>query len=259
MMTVTVSRKTVVGVGFAPAGDALFAATGRTLFRLGWPGGRATHTSGHLTRDGRPHLSGGVVATADGRAAAGGLWWEAAAGGRLVPAGPTPPGVVVAGSDPPAVLSMFDGDTFSYRPALLAADGRVLAELPYCAAGHAWQEDERSLLIHGTDGLKRCSRVERPQSVWRRLTGGPAELAWRLDAPFPDLPTGVGPVARHPAGAAVLLGVGVCVIEWDHRAGRERRRWRLPVGGVSSLAVSPDGLTAAAGGPRGSVVAFDLE
>ena len=46
---------------------------------------------------------------------------------------------------------------------------------------------------------------------------------------------------------------------WDLAAARWRAEWEWPVGPVCSLAVSPDGLIAAAGSTTGQIVLWDLE
>lgn len=68
------------------------------------------------------------------------------------------------------------------------------------------------------------------------------------------------PVALSPDGESVLIADESrrTVRHLDLATVTERTAWRWPIGAVSALAVSADGLTAAAGGAAGRVVLWDL-
>jgi WD40 repeat protein len=46
---------------------------------------------------------------------------------------------------------------------------------------------------------------------------------------------------------------------WDLATGRERSAFNWGVGRVFSLAIAPDGMTAAAGGSNNEIVVWDLD
>jgi WD40 repeat protein len=66
-------------------------------------------------------------------------------------------------------------------------------------------------------------------------------------------------VAYGPDGGTLFsAGLDSTVRCWDLPSQRERAAWSWPIGAVSSLAVAPDGMTAAAGGCLGRSVIWDL-
>jgi YD repeat-containing protein len=82
-------------------------------------------------------------------------------------------------------------------------------------------------------------------------------LRWRLtghhDAPIRAL-------AFTPDGVGLLSGSRDRQVRlWDLTTGRQRASWQWRVGSVFSLAVAPDGLTAAVGGSLGRCVLWDLD
>ena len=77
MISLKLGSRTVEALGFAPAGDALYAAAGQALFRVQWPVGRITHTTYHIPRSDRPVFGKWLVVGADGRPLAG---WQRPSG-----------------------------------------------------------------------------------------------------------------------------------------------------------------------------------
>jgi WD40 repeat protein len=67
-------------------------------------------------------------------------------------------------------------------------------------------------------------------------------------------------LAFHPSGRPLLVGCtdGTARL-YDPTSGRELRSFAWPLGKVRSVAFSPDGHLAAAGGDRGQVVVWDVD
>lgn len=85
----------------------------------------------------------------------------------------------------------------------------------------------------------------------------------RVLTPPPDLPEEANwfpPIAFTPDGKAVLTGwERMRVRMWDLESEDVRREWYWRLEDLRSLAVAPDGLTAAAGGRLGKVMVWDLD
>jgi WD40 repeat protein len=66
--------------------------------------------------------------------------------------------------------------------------------------------------------------------------------------------------AFHPSGRYLLLGYdGPSVLVYDTATWKEVRKWKWSIGALRAVAVSPDGSLAAAAGPRGNIVVWDLD
>ena len=66
--------------------------------------------------------------------------------------------------------------------------------------------------------------------------------------------------AFHPSGRYLLLGNdGPSVLVFDTSTWKEVRKWKWSVGALRTVAVSADGSLAAAAGPRGTIVVWDLD
>jgi WD40 repeat protein len=90
---------------------------------------------------------------------------------------------------------------------------------------------------------------------------------------FVDLDTNSTPVATstgsrlwftdlvfHPSGRWLLVGCGDGTVrQYEPTTGAEVRSFAWPLGKVRSVAVSPDGMLAAAGGDKGQVVVWDVD
>lgn len=124
--------------------------------------------------------------------------------------------------------------------------GSVLAAGPGRVDHLAWSP--RGDRIAGLIGLRLW--------LWDAGTGNPT-------GPLTAGGTGLfTPPAFHPSGRWVLAGganVDGGVYVWDAATGRELRGHLWPVGPVHAVAVSPDGVLAAAGGERGRVAVWDVD
>ena len=88
---------------------------------------------------------------------------------------------------------------------------------------------------------------------------------WSLDAADPPLllpgskkSRSVRGMAFAPDGTLLAAGSDGLARRWDADAGTEREVWDFGLKNLQSLAVAPDGLTAAVGGHDGSIVVWDL-
>lgn len=124
---------------------------------------------------------------------------------------------------------------------------RVAAETSAPSRSDLWPMP----LLWTADGRHLVALFGRRLHVWAADTGAPVvEEGDRED---------VVSVAAAPDGRFVLTGdKSGAVVAHETSSGRVVRSLQLEIGPVTGLAVTPDGLTAAAGGERGAVV-FDLD
>jgi hypothetical protein len=66
--------------------------------------------------------------------------------------------------------------------------------------------------------------------------------------------------AFHPSGRYLLLANnGPSVLVYDTATWKEVRKWKWDAGTLRTVGISPDGTLAAAAGPHGAVVVWDLD
>ncbi len=131
-----------------------------------------------------------------------------------------------------------------------ASDGAALAALDF-PLGDIQQ------LLASPDGTKLVARHGTELRVWDATN-------WALP---PRIVRGKYKSEMTPSAAAfipsghylLLANGGPSVVVYDTRAWKEVRRWKWDSGALRAVAVSPDGTLAAAAGPRGTIVVWDLD
>jgi WD40 repeat protein len=134
-----------------------------------------------------------------------------------------------------------------------ATNGRVEAQIPYSASYRYIDQ-----LLGSPDGTKLVSRRGSELRVWEASDWAkpPTVVAGKFGFLL-DTPAAV----FHPLAPYLLLANGGrSIVVYETSTWEPVRKWKWDAGGLLRvITVSPDGTLAAAGGPRGTVVVWDLD
>jgi WD40 repeat protein len=132
-------------------------------------------------------------------------------------------------------------------------DGRVEARVPRREAASGVAR-----LLGSPDGTKLVSRLGSELRIWSATDWEkpPTVVAGKF-----GLHLYTQAAVFHPFAPYLLLATGgPSIVLYDTSTWKPARKWKWDAGGVLRVvAVSPDGTLAAAGGPRGTVVVWDLD
>ncbi|HVK11579.1 MAG TPA: WD40 repeat domain-containing protein [Gemmataceae bacterium] len=201
--------------------------------------------------------------------------WEVATGGRSVEL------------DAPAYHDLIDPSPDHQRVAIRLASGNLISSgnrlhildlatrvwtsaglLPFETRATAWTPDSQALLLGASDGLAYLRATDGRLTVRSHGHSPPVEIAADPARPSGDgaitfaSPGLVNAIAVHPTRPLAFTGHDdqtVRLWEWSESRITPVATFDWQIGRVTRVAVSPDGLIAAAAGTSGEIVAWDVE